>query len=54
MNFLKTVSQIEAEGHLSLFCIICGIGARRQNEETGKEQILKLKMTFKSQPETFW
>lgn len=55
MNFLKnSAAQIEAEGHLCLFCIICGVGSRRQNKETGKEQVLKLKMKFKSQPGTFW
>lgn len=35
MNFLKTLYQVEAEGHPCLFCIIRGVGARRHNEETG-------------------
>lgn len=47
----NSVSLIEAEGHLCLFCIICGA---RQNKEAGTEQVLKLRMKFKSQPETFW
>lgn len=54
MNLLKTVSQLGAEGCLGLFCMLCSVGARRQNEEMSKEQVLKLKREFKSQPEIFW
>ena len=54
MNLLKTVSQLGAEGCPGLFCMPCSVGARRQNEEMGKEQVLKLKRECKSQPEIFW
>lgn len=43
----NSVSLIEAEGHLCLFCIICGVAAR-QNEEAGTEQVLQLRMKSES------